>query len=194
MIYGELETQSQKEQHSSGYTQKTLDCFFISSVLEESVKNLNVLAAFSTDHSAIIFPLFHKSEGRGGKGLWKHNNSLCEKTTYINGMKKYIISTLENLKNEDITDEQTVWYYLKYKIRKFFKIFSKEAARSKKIESSALETKLKILESKIRDRDNPEYVHCKEELDKLYEGKINGPIIGSSSTGMNTGKNRQSFY
>ena len=172
MIYGELETQSQKEQHSSGYTQKTLDCFFISSVLEESVKNLDVLAAFSTDHSAIIFPLFHKSEGRGGKGLWKHNNSLYEKTTYINGMKKYIISTLENLKNEDITNEQTVWYYLKYKIRNFFKIFSKEAARSKKIESSALETKLKILEFKIRDRDDPKYIPCKEELGKLYQGKI----------------------
>ena len=38
---------------------------------------------------------------------------------------------------------------------------------------------MKILESKIRDRDDPEYVHCKEELDKLYEGKINGAIIRS---------------
>ena len=61
----------------------------------------------------------------------------------------------------------------------FFKKISKEAARSKKIESSALETKLKILKSKIRDREDPEYVHCKEELDKLYKGKINGGIIRS---------------
>ena len=88
-----------------------------------------------------MFSLFSKSEGTRGKGLWKHNNSLCEKSTYINSMKKHITSALEKLKNENITDEQIVWEYLKYEIRKFFK----EAVRSKKIESSALETKLKIL-------------------------------------------------
>ena len=36
-----------------------------------------------------------------------------------------------------------MWEYLKYEIRKFFKNISKEAARSKKIESSALETEVK---------------------------------------------------
>ena len=46
--------------------------------------------------------------------------------------------------NENITDEQSVWKYLKYEMRKFSKKFSKEAARSKKTESSDLETKLKF--------------------------------------------------
>ena len=133
-----------RQQHSSGYTQRRLDYFSMSNVLQESVKNPDVLTAFSTDHSPIMFSLFSKSEGKRGKGLWKHNNSLCEKSAYINSMKKHI-STLENLKNENITDEQNVWKYLKYKIRKFSKNFSKEAARSKKIESSAVKTKLKIL-------------------------------------------------
>ena len=140
-----------------------------------------------------MFSLFSKSEGKRGKGLWKHNNSLCEKSAYINSMKKHI-STLENLKNENITDEQSVWEYLKYEIRKFSKKFSKEAARSKKIESSALETKLKILESKIRDRDDPEYVHCKEELDKLYEGKINGAIIRSRCDWYEHGEKSSKFF
>ena len=106
-------------------------------------------------------------------------------------MKKHIISTSENLKNENIADEQSVWKYLKYEIRKFPKKFSKEAVRSKKIESSALETKLKV-ESKIRFRDNPKYIHGKEERDKLYEGKISG-AIEAGAIGMNTGKNCQSF-
>ena len=129
------------QQHCSSYIQRRLDYF---TVLQESAKNLDVLAAFSTDHLPIIFSLFIKSEGTRGKGLWKHNNSLCEKSTYINSMKKHITSTLENLKNENITDEQSVWEYLKYK-KKISKKASKEAVRSKKIESSALETKLKIL-------------------------------------------------
>ena len=71
-------------------------------------------------------------------------------------MKKHI-STLKNLKNENIIDEQSVWEYLKYEIRKFSYKFSKEAVRSKKIESSALETKLKIRISSVAI--DPEYVH-----------------------------------
>ena len=86
-----------------------------------------------------------------------------------------------------------MWECLKYKIRKFSKNFSEEGARSKKIESSAFETKLKILESEIRYRDDPKYIHCKEELDKLYQGKINGALLEAGATGMSTGENRQSF-
>ena len=76
-----------RQQHSSGYTQRRLDYFSMSNVLQESVKNPDVLTAFSTDHSPIMFSLSSKSEGKRGKGLWKHNKSLCEKSTYINSMK-----------------------------------------------------------------------------------------------------------
>ena len=91
-------------------------------------------------------------------------------------MKKHITFTLQELKNENVTAE-----CVDTKIRnlKTSKKFSKEAARSKKIESSTLETKLKILESKIRYRNDPEHIHCKEELDKFYQGKINSAIIRS---------------
>ena len=109
-------------------------------------------------------------------------------------MKKHIISSLENRKNENITDEQGVWEYLKYEIRKFSKIFSKEAARSKKIEFSALEIKLKTFESKIRYRDDPEYIHCKEELYKLYQGKINGAMIRSRCDWYEHGQKSSKFF
>ena len=42
------------QQHSSGYCQRRLDYFFISNVLQESVKNPDVLAAFLTDHSPMF--------------------------------------------------------------------------------------------------------------------------------------------
>ena len=93
-----------------------------------------------------------------------------------------------------MTDEQSLWEYLKYEIKKFSKNFSKEAARSMKIESPALETKLKILESKIRDREDPEYVHCKEELYKLYEGKINGAMIRSRCDQHEHGEKSSKFF
>ena len=58
-----------RQQQSSGYTQKKLEYFFISNVLHESVKNPDVLAAFLTDHSPIMFSVSRKSEGTRGKGL-----------------------------------------------------------------------------------------------------------------------------
>ena len=65
-----------RQQHSSGHIQRRLDYFLISNILQESLKKPDVLAAFSTDHSPIMFSLFSKSEGKRGKGLWKHSNSL----------------------------------------------------------------------------------------------------------------------
>ena len=97
-----------RQQHCSDYIQRRLNYFFISHVLPESVKNPDVLAVFSTDHSPIMFSLFSKSEGTKRKGLWKQHNYLFKKSIYINSMKKHIISTLENFKNENITDEQSV--------------------------------------------------------------------------------------
>ena len=83
---------------------------------------------------------------------------------------------------------------LEIRNKKFSKNFSKEAARSKKLESSPLETKIKILESKIRDRDDPEYAHCKEELDKLYERKIKGAIIRSRCDWCEHGEKLSTFF
>ena len=129
--------------------------------------NKNLQQAYSTDYSPIIFSLSSESEG-------EHNNSVCENSGYINSMKKHVISALENLKYEN---EQSVWEYLKCKIKRSSENVSKEAARSNKTESSVLEPKLKILVSKIRYKNDPKYIHCKEEFDKLYKGKINSAII-----------------
>ena len=135
---------------------------------------------------------FSKYEGIRGKGLCK---SLCEKITYINGMKN-IISTLANLKNKNITDDlKYLKYlnYLKHKVKKFFENFIREVAHSMKIESSALKTKLKILESKIHYRDNTKYIHCKEKLDKIFQEKDDGAIIRSRLDGCKYGEKMQSI-
>ena len=114
-----------------------------------------------------MFSLSCKSEGNTGKGLWKRNNSLCENT----------MSPSKNLNNENITHEQSVWEYSKYEIRKLSKHFTNKTVRSNKIKYPALETKLKILESKIINSDDLEYIHYKGELDKPYRGKINSAMV-----------------
>ena len=93
MIFGPLETQTRSIilfVNKTPLVTWSLDYFFIFNVLQESVKNPNVIAALSTDHSPIMFSLFSKSGGTRGKALWKHNNSLCDKSTYIDSKKKHI--------------------------------------------------------------------------------------------------------
>ena len=58
----------------------------MSNILQESVKILDVLAAFSTVYSPIMFSLSSKFKGTRGKGLWKYNNVLYEISTYITSM------------------------------------------------------------------------------------------------------------
>lgn len=107
-----------RQQHSSGYIQRRVDFLFsIFNSLQKFVKNTDVLVAFSTDRSPTTFSLFGKSQGMKGRGLWKRSKSLFENDTYIENMKKHIITIQTKLKNENITDEQCAWKFLKYDIR-----------------------------------------------------------------------------
>ena len=46
-----------RQNHISGYIQRRFDYFFVSNKLQESIKNTDILAYLSTDHSPIFFTL-----------------------------------------------------------------------------------------------------------------------------------------
>ena len=99
-----------RQQHISGFIQRRLDYFFVFNLLQESVNKTEVLTAFSTDHSPLLFSLdLHKDENRKN-GLWKFNNSLS--------MNSYF-------QTKGIRDPQVIWEFLKYETSKFSIEFSK---------------------------------------------------------------------
>ena len=61
MTYGESETLKENillsDNNISGFIQRRLAYFFVSNLLQESVNKTDVLAAFSTDHSPLLFSL-----------------------------------------------------------------------------------------------------------------------------------------
>ena len=61
MIFGEFEI---RQNHISGYIKQRLDYFFISNKLQESIKNTDILASLSTDHSPISFTLRRSQKNR----------------------------------------------------------------------------------------------------------------------------------
>ena len=64
-----------------------------------------------------------------GNGLWKLNNSLCSNTDYTTKLKNHLKLIQKTILKENITDEQLIWEYIKYKIRKFSIKFSKQCAK-----------------------------------------------------------------
>ena len=51
------------------------------------------------------------------------------------GWKQFVLDTLNELLNENILDNQVIWEYLKYNIRKFTIKFSKELTKFSKTQT-----------------------------------------------------------
>ena len=183
-----------RQHHKSGFIQRRLDYFFISNNIQENVKDSDILVAFSTDHSPVIFSLLLNKDKNRGKGLWKFNNSLTANDEFVEKMKIYIKDILENMDKENIIDEQLRWEFLKYEIRKFSIIFSKNLAKIKKIETSSLESKLKLLETTEKFDSNSEYIECKNKLEQIYSEKANGIRIRSKCDWYEYGEKSSKFF
>ena len=79
-----------RQRHFSGVLQRRLDYLFISNNLQESVKNVEILNALSTNHSPLFCSFLYLTNISIGRGLWKLNNSLILNTIFVNEMKKLI--------------------------------------------------------------------------------------------------------
>ena len=108
-----------REQHISGFIRRRLDYFFVSNLPQDSVNKPDVLAAFSTDHSSLLFSLDLRKDENSAKRLWKFNNSLTMNSDFATKMNFHIESPLESLEKEGITDFQARWEFLKYVIKIF---------------------------------------------------------------------------
>ena len=152
------------------------------------------MAAFSTDHSPLLFSLKLRTDENRGKGLWKFNNSLSMNSDFQTKMEFHIKSTLETLKIEGIRDPQVRWEFLKYEIRKFLIEFYKLQDQNTKKEKMFLENKLKKLENNTNYIENLEYIDCRNKLDKIYEQKIYGIRIRSKCDWYEHGEKSSKFF
>ena len=125
--------------HISGYMQRMLDYLFVSTKLQESINNTDILTSLSTDHSPISFTLKRSQIIAKGKGLWIFNSSLTLNKEFVEKMKEHISTCLNLLEKENILDDQVRWKYLKYEVRKFSIKFSKTQAKKLKLERVLLE-------------------------------------------------------
>ena len=77
-----------RQNHSTGFTERRLDCIFISNYLKEFAKNKDILPALSNYHSPSLISLKYEKPDKNGNAFWKFNNCLICDAVYDEKTKK----------------------------------------------------------------------------------------------------------
>ena len=183
-----------RQKHLSGFLQRRLDYFFVSNNLQESIKDTEILPTLSSDHSPIFFSLVSTKPASKGKRLWKFNNSLLLNAEFVTKMRNYIHLKINEMKHENINDDQIQWQFLKYMMRKFSRKFSKILAKELREELRILENKLKLHEQNLKCIENEDYLRCKLKLEEIYKIEANGVKIRSKCDWYEYGEKSSKFF
>ena len=137
-----MKTFTFRQRHFSGLIQRRLDYLFISQKLQESVKKIQILSSFSSDHSPILASfVISNNVSLRGPGLRKFNNSLVTNAKFVEEMNEHIRKTISNFNKDPNLCDQMKWELLKYEIRSFSINFSKNIAKQSRILQNNLEKK-----------------------------------------------------
>ena len=126
--------------------------------MQSIIKNVNIISAISTDHSAIVLPVFSPGQTTLGPSHRRLNVTLLENEQYLNEIKVNIPKW--KLEVSDQNNKILLWEFLKCKIREFSFKFSKRIASEKRKHILNLEKQVKALENNSDSND-------KDKINKL---------------------------
>ena len=157
-----------------------LDYWLISNNLQDLVALVDIIPAIKTDHAAITLDLNNSDNSIKGPGLWKMNCALLEDENYINDVTEKIPFWLDEGR-KDLSDNRTIWDWLKFNIRTHAIQHSKRRAKERNEKGNLLEKEYaeakKIFDADPSDTNANILNSAKENLEAFYEEKINGVII-----------------
>ena len=93
-----------------------LDFFLLSRHLYGKVAKSDIVAGYKTDHSMISLSL-GLTENIRGPGLWKLNTSFLSDEEYLKCIKKVILNTCDDYKDDKDVDDTLLWEMIKLKVR-----------------------------------------------------------------------------
>ena len=93
-----------------------LDFFLLSRHLYGKVAKSDIVAGYKTDHSMISLSL-GLTENIRGPGLWKLNTSFLSDEEYLKCIKKVILKTCDDYKDDKDVDDALLWEMIKLKVR-----------------------------------------------------------------------------
>ena len=107
----------------------------------------DIVAGYKTDHSMISLSL-GRTENIRGPGLWKLNTSFLIDEEYLKCIKKVILKTCDDYKDDKDVDDALLWEMIKLKVRESSIFHGKEKAKSKRTDETKQYDTINYLEKK----------------------------------------------
>ena len=154
-----------------------LDFYIISNSLQESIGKCEILNSVSSDHNPVMLNIKPPYEAKKNTAYWKFNTSLLRNNDFITKLKNEI-ETMKVQLND--FEPQKKWELMKYKIRAFCIVFSKQIAKQKREDISKLESIIREHEtSGIGTNEN--YLKAKLDYENLLNKSAEGAILRSKT-------------
>jgi len=186
-----------RQKSSSGIIQSRIDRIYVSDTLQYNIHKTDIIPGLKSDHSAITIQIKPTNSMGSGPNFWKFNNSLLKNQQFTTGLKHYIETELDT-ECKEIHSSQAKWEYMKFKIKKWSIIKSKEIAREKRKNEAILIEKIEKLEEKMSTQPTEILYHelerSKTDLEKIHELKTQSLIIQSRIQVYEDGEKSTSFF
>ena len=163
-----------------------IEYWFISNNLQDWIKSTDIIPALKTDHSAILLVVEDKELNHAkGQGFWKMNCSILDDSICIQE-SSLLIPTWTAEGQKELSDDRSVWEWIKFNIRGHAIQFSKKRARSRKDKEAQLEKEYDSAKQ-IYENDSCEgnlnmLIAAREKIESFYEEKTRGIIIPRKET------------
>ena len=130
-----------------------LDYWFISNNLQDWIKSTDIIPALKTDHSAILLVVEDNELNYAkGQGFWKMNCAILDDSIEIQEISLLIPKWIAE-GHKELSDDRSVWEWIKFNIRDHVIQFSKKRARSRKDKEAQLEKEYDSAKQKYVDYD-----------------------------------------
>ena len=175
----------------------SLDYWLISNNLQDLVTTTDIIPAIKTDHSAISIEFSISERHIKGPGHWKMNCSLLDDEDYIRDVTAKIpIWLIEGQNN--LTDNRSIWDWIKYNIRDHAIQHSKRKAMKRKEIEMNLQKELAKAKQLFDSDPNSDSANAlnsaKENLELLYDEKLQGIIIRARARWWEHGEKSTKYF
>lgn len=174
---------------------RRLDYFFISDSLQTATKEVKIVVAPSTDHSALLIRFYPLAADKYGPSFWKFNTSLLKDKKFTEKMQNVIAQTKRDFNN---ANPNVLWEMLKYEIRKLSIAYSKMKARNRKNTMKELEEEIEEIENKenwyLKDSLVNQHAAVKAKLNDYHTHITEGLLLRSKALWIEQGEKSNKFF